>query len=116
MCNAALYRVLIALLWAFAYHNAWIGIDYDGSLRNFKDFMSPTMICGGNMKCVVAVVVSLSKAIKLITVSTEMRERIFAVCMCVCVMDNRQINYKPECCGVDIYCRTEQQIVHNHTK
>jgi len=68
---------------------------------------------------VVAVVVSLSKAItKLITFSTEMRERIFAVCVCGCgcVLDNRQINYKRECCGVDIYRRTEQQIVHNHTK
>jgi hypothetical protein len=34
---------------------------------------------------VVAVVVSLSKAVtKLITFSTEMRERIFALCVCVC--------------------------------
>jgi type III secretory pathway component EscS len=42
--------------------------------------VSPTVIY------VVAVVVSLSKAItKLITFNTEMRERIFAVCVCVCV-------------------------------
>jgi len=48
--------------------------------------MSPAMICGGNMIYMVAVVVSLSKAItKVITFSTEMRERIFALCMCVCV-------------------------------
>lgn len=86
MCNAALYRVLIALLWAFACRNACIVIDYDGSLTDFKDCMSPAMICGGNMIYMVAVVVSLSKAItKVITFSTEMRERIFALCMCVCV-------------------------------
>lgn len=79
--------------------------------------MSPTMLCGGNIIYVVAMVVSLSKAItKLIAFSTEMRERIFAACVCVCFVDSRQISYKPECCGVDIYCRTEQQIVHNHTK
>ena len=84
MCNAALHRVLIALLWAFAYRNACIVIDYDGSLRNFKDCVSCTVICGGNMICVVAVVVSLSKAItKLITFSTEMRVRMFALCVCV---------------------------------
>ena len=115
MCNAVLYRVLIAPLWAFAYHNACIVIDCDGSLRNFKDCMSFTMICGGNMIYVVAVVVRWSKAItKLFAFSTEIRERIYAVC--VCVMDNRQISYKAECCGVDIYCRTEQKIVHNYTK
>jgi hypothetical protein len=48
--------------------------------------MSPTMICGGNLIYVVAVVVGLSKAItKLITFSTEMRERIFSVCVWVWV-------------------------------
>ena len=86
MCNAVLYRVLIAPLWAFAYHNACIVIDCDGSLRNFKDCMSFTMICGGNMIYVVAVVVRWSKAItKLFAFSTEIRERIYAVCVCVCV-------------------------------
>jgi hypothetical protein len=64
------------------------------------------MLCGGNIINVVAMVVSLSKAItKLTAFSTEMRERIFAacVCVCVCVVDSRQISYKPECCGADIY-------------
>jgi hypothetical protein len=74
---------------------------------------------------VVAVVVRESKAIAKLNYF-HYRERIFAVfvmcvcvCVCVCVcgsiMDNRQINSKPECCGFDIYCRTEQNIMHNHT-
>jgi len=109
MCNAVLYRVLIALLWAFAYHNACIGIDCDGSLRNFKDCMSPTMICGGNMICVVAVVVSLSKAItKLITFSTEV-ERIFALCVCVCARACVRV-----CVCVDVSWITDKAITNQN--